>query len=110
MTAEEVLDSEEAYYLQRINCRNNARILKLVADEMDLKIPCVRDLCAYNQKNDPYEIAVCTTETTINDIQQQKDGRVSVLVKCVDTTRTENGMLCCMHPAEGFWLFKVCNH
>lgn len=29
------------------------------------------------------------------------------MVKCIDTTRIENGVLCCMHPAEGFWLFKV---
>jgi hypothetical protein len=107
MTAEEVLDSEEAYYLRRINGRNNARILKMVADEMNLKIPCVRDSCAYDPKNDPYEMAVCTTESMINDMIRQKDGRISVLVKCVDTTRIENGVLCCMHPAKGFWLFKV---
>jgi hypothetical protein len=107
MTAEEVLDSEEAYYLRRINGRNNARILKMVADEMHLRIPSVRDSCAYDPKNDAYEVAVCTTETMINDIIRQKDGRISVLVKCVDSTRIDNGMLCCMHPAEGFWLFKV---
>lgn len=69
---------------------------------MSLRIPSVVDTCAY----DPYEVAVCTTETMINDMTRQRDGRISVLVKCVDTTRVENGMLCCMHPAEGFWLFK----
>ncbi len=103
MSVGDVLDSEEAYYLKRINGRNNARILKMVADEMRLSIPSVVDTCAY----DPYEIAVCTNETMIHDIQKQKDGRISVLSKCVDTTRVENGALCCMHPAEGFWLFKV---
>ncbi len=103
MTAEDVLESEEAYYLRRINGRNNARILKMVAEEMGLSIPTIVDTCAY----DPYDVAVCTTETTINDMHRQKDGRVTVLVKCIDTTRIENGILCSMHPAEGFWLFKV---
>jgi hypothetical protein len=106
MTAEEVLESEEAYYLRRINGRNNARILKIVADEMNLQIPTMSDNCAYDPK-DPYKVAVCTTETMINDMLKQKDSRISVLVKCIDTTRIENGTLCCMHPAEGFWLFKV---
>ena len=46
-------------------------------------------------------------QTFINDLQRQKDRRISVMVKCIDTTRIENGVLCCMHPAEGFWLFKV---
>lgn len=103
MTAEEVLESEESYYLKRINGRNNNRILKMVADEMGLFIPSIVDSCAY----DPYEIAIPTTETMVNDLKRQKDGRVSFLSKCVDSTSIENGVLCCMHPAEGFWLFKV---
>ena len=93
----------QAYYLRRINGRNNTRILKMVADEMGLSVPSVVDTCAY----DPYEVAICTTETMINDLHRQKDGRITALVKCVDTTRIENGILCSMHPAEGFWLFKV---
>ena len=103
MTVDDMLESEEAYYLKRINARNNTRILKMVADEMGLSVPSMQDSCAYN----PYEIATCTTETMINDMHKQKDGRISILSKCIDTTRIENGVLCCMHPAEGFWLFKV---
>jgi hypothetical protein len=98
-----VLESEEAYYLRRTCGRNNARILKMVADEMGLCVPSTMDTCAY----DPCEMAVCTTETMINDVQRQKDGRICVLVNCVDSTRIDNGVLCSMHPAEGFWLFKV---
>ena len=70
---------------------------------MGLSIPYVSDPCAY----DPYNMAVCTTETMVNDMHMQRDKRITVSVKCTDTTRTENGILCCMHPAEGFWLFKV---
>jgi hypothetical protein len=103
MTAEQVLDSEEAYFLKRINGRNNARILKMVADALQLRIPTTRDTCGY----DPYEVAACTTETMINDMHRQQDGRITVLIKCADTSRVENGVLCSMHPSEGFWLFKV---
>jgi len=93
MAAEDVLESEEAYYLRRTCGRNNARILKTVADEMGLCIPSTMDTCAY----DPCEMAVCTTETMINDVQRQKDGRICVLVNCVDSTRIDNGVLCSMH-------------
>lgn len=89
------------------NDRNNGRILKMVANELNLNIPSMQDSCAYDPKKNPYEVAICTTETMINSMHRQRDGRVTVLVKCVDTTRVENGVLCCMHPSEGFWLFKV---
>jgi hypothetical protein len=104
MTTAQVLDSEEAYYLRRINGRNNASILKRVADAFHLRIPTALDTCGY----DPYEVAACITETFINDMHRQQDRRITVLSKCVDTSRIENGVLCSMHPAEGFWLFKVC--
>ena len=38
---------------------------------------------------------------------RQRDGNVTVLSKCMDTTRIRNGVVCSMHPSEGFWLFKV---
>ena len=105
MTASDVLESEETYYLRRINGRNNARVLKIVADRIGLSVPWTTDSCSYDPSN-PYKVATCTTETLINDMHRQRDGRISVMVKCVDSTRVENGVLCCMHPAEGFWLFK----
>ncbi len=105
MTVSDVLESEEAYYLRRINGRSNARILKMLADRLGLAVPWTTDACSYDPAR-PYKIATCTTETMINDMHRQRDGKVTVMVKCVDTTRVENGVLCCMHPAEGFWLFK----
>ena len=38
---------------------------------------------------------------------RQRDGKITILSKCTDTTRVQNGVLCSMHPSEGFWLFKV---
>lgn len=102
MTAADVLESEEAYFLRKINERNNNRILKIVADELGLCIPSVVDTCAY----DPHDIAIPTTVTMVNDLKRQKDGRITFTSKCVDTTCIENGALCRMHPSEGFWLFK----
>jgi hypothetical protein len=103
MSTEDVMESEEAYYLRRVCGRNNARILQMVADEVGLCLPSVVDTCVY----DLCSIASCTTKTMINDMYKQKDGRVSVVVNCADTTRVENGLLCCMNPSEGFWMFKV---
>lgn len=100
---DDVLESEEAYYLRRINSRSNGRILLAVAEEFKLQIPTVSDSCGY----DRCDMASCTTETLFNDMHRQRDGRISVFSKCMDTTRIENGMLCSMHPSEGFWLFKV---
>jgi hypothetical protein len=103
MTVDDVLESEEAYFLRRINGRSNARILQMVAEAFKLNVPTTVDTCGY----DPYVIASCTTESMINDMHRQRDQRVTLLSKCVDTTRIQNGVLCSMHPSEGFWLFKV---
>jgi hypothetical protein len=47
----------------------------------------------------------------INYMQRQKDCRTSVqsFVECVDTTRIENWVFCCVHHSEGFCqcMFKV---
>lgn len=83
MSVSEVLESEEAYFLQRLNGRSNARILLKVAEEFKLSIPTVADPCGY----DPCRMASCTTETLINDMHRQRDGRITVTSKCTDTTR-----------------------
>lgn len=66
MTVDEVLESEEAYFLRRINSRSNARILHMVADAFKLRIPTTTDPCGY----DPCPIAACTTESMINDMHR----------------------------------------
>lgn len=64
MTVDEVLESEEAYYLRRINARSNARILQMVADAFKIRIPSMVDTCGY----DPVQIASVTTESVVNDM------------------------------------------
>jgi|688.fasta_scaffold782136_2 hypothetical protein len=60
----DILESEEAYFLRRVNGRSNARLLLSLAQEFGLNIPSVNDPCAY----DPCRIASTTTETFINDM------------------------------------------
>ena len=64
MQVDEILESEEAYYLRRINGRSNAKLLLRVAQEFNLKIPTMSDPCGY----DTCRMAACTTETYINDM------------------------------------------
>lgn len=66
MTAADVLESEEAYYLNRINSRSNARILQMVADAFRIKIPNMVDTCAY----DPIHVASVTAEAMVNDMHR----------------------------------------
>ena len=66
MTVEDVLESEEAYYVKRINGRSNARILQMVADAFKIKIPSTTDTCGY----DPVSMASVTTESMVNDMHK----------------------------------------
>lgn len=83
MTAGELCDSVETWYAKKINGRNNARILHDVAKTFDLCIPTCIDCNSYDQTL----MAACTTETIHNDMFVQKNGMVTVLNKCTDTSR-----------------------
>jgi hypothetical protein len=102
MTAGDICNSTETWYAKKTNERNNCRILYDVANAFDLNIATSSDTHSYDHAT----IAACTTETTHSDISIQKNGMVTVLNKCVDTTTSQNGILYNMHPSEGVWLFK----
>jgi hypothetical protein len=51
------------------------------------------------------ELAVCTSDTVEHDISSMGQ-EVAVYNLCTDTTRHMNGIVTCMHPAEGVWLFR----
>lgn len=74
----EVLESEEAYFLRRINGRSNSRLLYSVANEFGLNIPSVNDPCSY----DPCRIAAPTTETYINDMIRLVSPTIDLLHGC----------------------------
>jgi len=103
MTVREVYDSEETWYLRRANQRNNAMVIKRVAEEFQLPIPLLPDPFSY----EPVEIAGTTTETLHYDLlREPNDNGISFMSKCVDTSGCKNGIVCNMHPSEGVWLFR----
>jgi hypothetical protein len=125
MTTKEVFESEETWYLKRINQRNNARIALQVAQEFSLPISTSVDPYSYdpgrftlNPKpfipnpnyNKPYtttgEIACMTSETLHYDLTSNGSNKYSLLNKCVQTSTSRNGILFNMHAAEGIWIFK----
>ena len=96
MTAMEVCDSVETWYVKKANERNNCRLLYDVAQEFELDIPTTVDTHSYEHAN----TAACTTETIHNDMFKQKNGNMTILNNCVDTTMSKNGILYNMHPSE----------
>ena len=51
------------------------------------------------------ELAICTSDTVEHDISSMGQ-EVAVYNLCTDTTRHMNGIVTCMHPAEGVWLIR----
>jgi hypothetical protein len=102
MSAGDICNSTETWYARKINERNNLRILYEVANAFNLDIPVMTDSYSFDQTT----IAACTTDTMQSDIFIQKDGMLTILNKCTDTTKCQNGILYNMNPSEGVWLFK----
>jgi hypothetical protein len=107
-TAGDVAESEEAWWLRKVCQRARCRLIAMLAAKFGVKVPCVDDVQAY----DPQLLAVPTVETVEHDICQRgqhvysRQGSVVVHNEAVDTTRVTNGVLCQMHPSEGYWLFR----
>lgn len=96
-------EAEETWFLNKVNQRNNARLLLRVANEFSLDIPTTRDQNAYTENA---TMAACTTETLINSIQVEPSGMVRVYNNCTDTRQAKNGTLFSIDPSEGMWLFR----
>lgn len=107
-TAVEIAESEEAWWLRRTCQRARCRLIKMLADKFGVRVQCVDDVLAYTQTRDSRQdlLAVPATDTVEHDIAKRDSTSVSVHNLCVDTTRVTNGILCQMHPSEGYWLFR----
>ena len=69
--------------------------------------PGPQTMCTVNPIYRPVLLAVPTTDTVEHDIVHRLGSNVvSVYNTAVDTTRVTNGMVCQMHPSEGYWLFR----
>lgn len=120
-TAGEVADSEEAWWLRRACQRARNRLIKMLADEFGMRVPSVEDVLAHplsgingdstprrttRQENKPVLMAVPTTDTIEHDLIHHDTHTVMVMNSAIDTTKVTNGILCRMHPSEGYWLFR----
>jgi len=103
-TTGEIAESEEAWWLRRASQRSRCRLIKMLADKFDLRIQSVEDILAYTRK--AVLQAVPTIDTVEHDLSKSSPQSVAVYNLCADTTRITNGLLCQMHPAEGYWLFR----
>ena len=103
-TAGDVADSEEAWWLKRASQRARCRLIKMLADKFGVRVPCVEDVLAFSKG----AVLQCvpTTDTVEHDLVRLNTHTVAVHNLAVDSTRITNGILCQMHPAEGYWLFR----
>jgi len=104
-TVGEIADSEEAWWLRRACQRARCRLIAMLAAKFGVKVSCVDDVQAYYTKGGQL-LAVPTTDTVEHDICRLQHGSAAVHNLAVDTTRITNGILCQMHPSEGYWLFR----
>ena len=102
-TASEVCDSDEVWWLRKLNSRMRARLLYKTANAFKLNIPVMNDIHSF----DPSQLmAVVNIETCTHDIAGMRNGDIAVYNECVDTTVPRNGFMCEMNPSEGFHLYK----
>lgn len=102
-TCRDVARSEEAWWLRKACQRSRCMIAKEIADTFGLGIHCEKDVHGYD--NDA--IGVPTVDTVEFDISAHfSDDVVTLFNAACDTTTVQNGILCHMHPSEGYWLFK----
>jgi hypothetical protein len=104
-TVGEIADSEEAWWLRRACQRARCRLIAMLAAKFGVRVSCVDDVQAYYTKEGQL-LAVPTTDTVEHDISKLFGSNAAVHNLAVDTTRLTNGILCQMHPSEGYWLFR----
>ena len=120
-TTGEVVDSEETWWLRKACQRARNRLIKMLADEFGVRVPSVEDVLAHPVLGEgcetprmggvarggkPVLMAVPTTDTIEHDLARNDPSSVIVMNSAVDTTKVTNGILCRMHPSEGYWLFR----
>ena len=100
-TAVEVANSEEVWWLRKACQRMRCAIASKLARAFGLKIAEQLDVHSY----DHCSIGLPCTDVIENDILIKSD-QVLLYNSCCDTMNANNGVLCQMNPAEGYWLFK----
>lgn len=100
-SAKEVYESEEVWWLRKACQRARCMVASQVAKQFGLKIHEYVDTHSYNT-----QLIGVPTVDTIEQNLAYSDGYVSLTNHCSETSMHQNGLLCCMHPVEGYWLFR----
>lgn len=104
VTCKDFVDSQESWYLNDLNRRNNARIIHRIAREFKLDINTTMDTYSCDG---PTETASCCTESTIHSLHRDPRSRSIVVTNgCMDPRTSRNGVVCNVHPTQGMCLFK----
>ena len=102
-TVEELLVSDESWWLRRACQRNRCGIISKLANIFGLKIQCTLD-------SNHYEVgatmATPITDTLTHDILKLQNGNIAIYNDCCDTTNVQNGIIHNMHAGEGVWMFQ----
>ena len=100
-TVQDVIESEEVWWLRKACQRARCMIAQQVAERFGVKIKTHKDIHSYED----ISVGIPTVDTIEFDIVQ-RDGLVHLYNACTDTSTVQNGVLCNMNAAEGYWLFK----
>jgi len=104
VNCKDFVESEESWYLDNLNKRNNAKILYMVAKEFSLEIPTIIDPHAYTEMD---KMADCCTESLTHSLYRDSQSQVITVTNCcMDTRCSRNGVLCSIQPTQGMCLFK----
>jgi len=105
-TAWDVYHSEEIQWLMHACSRNRARIIAKVCKAMQIPCACMLD---YHDAEQKELMAIVCTETIHHDLKSSSghlaSDAIQVFNYCSCTGYSANGILCCMAPWEGIWVF-----
>jgi hypothetical protein len=103
ISAGELCDSEEAWWLRTACSRSRAALIAQCAEQFGFDVPTHDDLRCFNQKR---KIAQLSVETLHHDLQRTRSQQVACFSACTDPTLPRNGVLMTVAPTEGFLLFR----
>jgi hypothetical protein len=102
-TVQELLVSDESWWLRRACQRNRCGIISKLANIFELKIQCTLDS---NHFELGATMATPITDTLTHDILKLQNGNIAIYNDCCDTTNVQNGIIHNMHAGEGVWMFQ----
>lgn len=130
-TARDCAISEEAWWLRRASYRSRCRLIAECAEHFGIRVTTIKDVHSYDTAvvargsvvgssvassigaAGGVKLAVPTIDTVTHDMHadvgegaRAGSGSVHLFDGCVDVADIRNGVLCSMHPSEGFWVLK----